>query len=325
MEQRALVVSVAAGRAAPMPAAGPVVRTRRVRRAAPGRLLCWQLALGLAAVAVRQSWPLLAGLGGAAVALVLAATVRRRGRLLYEVIALWCRFLFRRGRRLPRGDSAAVTSIIRPCTVTPTLVSSFPAPADLLTSAGLPELFGVTTVFHATARPGAPRRVWLALDLARTTEMLADDELIPVLRHGMLLMRRTLHERGVRTEPVPENVVSYSGEVREGWRFVRTGPLSHACFALGGDDRPDLQRLTATLLSRSPGVAVTVSRSARWSGGDVTTTTHLHLAAPNPTAIDAAASHAARLLSPIAIRLTRLDGAHLAGIAASLPIGGPLP
>lgn len=355
--RQALVVSVAAGQVSPMRTLPPGVQTNRVRRIAPGRVLCWQLALALAAVAMRQSWPVLAALGCAAAALVLAATVRHRGRPLYRVVTLRCRLLYRTRRRHvadarsllaalrpgaavhPGQDSTTivtqrtvVASIIRPHAVTASLLSSFPAPADLLSAAGLPETFGVTTVFHADATPGAPRRVWLALELARTKEILADDEVIPLLHHGVRLIQRTLHEGGVRTEGVPEDAALAAittqvppGEIREGWRRVTTGPVSHACFALSRDDRPDLQRLTATLLSRSPGVAVTVTRTARRYRGELTSATRLHLAAPNPTAVDAAAGHAARLLSPTAIRLTRENGAHLAGIAASLPIGGLIP
>lgn len=357
--RQALVVSVAAGRVAPSPlrTLRPGVETNRVRRIAPGRLLCWQLALVCAIVATRLTWPFPVAPGCVAVALIVVGVARYRGRPLHRVLALRARFLVRRRRHqaadarallavLRTGAStrtvdpgtaivsrpAAAATVIRPHAVTAPLLSSFPAPADLLTSAGLPENFGVTTVFHATAQPGAPRQVWLALELARTNEFLTDDELVPVLRHGLSLVQRTLHESGVRTEAVAEDEVLNAittqvspGDVRDTWRFAVAGRLSHACFTLSRDDRPDLQRLTATLLSRSPGVAVTVARTARRHRDDVTSTTRLHLAAPNPVAVDAAASHAARLLSPTAIRLVREDGAHLASVAAVLPIGALIP
>lgn len=365
-EQPALVVSVAAALPAAAPAPMPAThRPVRSRSAAPGQLLCCQLAIALGTFCLGQPWPVAAIAAIGAGALVVTAVVRSRGRWLYQLVVTRCRFLLRARRHdLPDNTAKARTllglllpgstirtvhighrpatvisrpsgpaAIIRPRTVSPPLIASFPAPAELLVSAALPELFGIQTVFHAGARPGAPRRAWLTLHLSRTVEILTDDELNPLLHNGLRLIQRALHEAGVRSEPVPEDAALTAitalthlarggNTVREEWRYLRMGSVSQACFLLARDDRPDLQRLTGTLLARSPGVAVTVTRTARWNRGQIATGTLLRLAATNQTAIDAAAGHAARLLSPAAIRLTRLDGAHLSGVAASLPIGG---
>jgi hypothetical protein len=310
-------------------------------------------------------WPIgVAAIAGAAT-LVISTVVRQDGRWLYQVAALRCRFLLRTRRHaLPENDAKArtllglllpdsttrnvetgrgpivtisrpggLTAVIRPCAVTAPLISSFPAPAELLVSAGLPVPFGVQTVFHTGARPGSAANAWLAVHIVRTAEIPADEDLIPLLHNGVRRIERTLERAGMRTEPLPEDAVftaitalaHVSGgrnEVREDWRFVRTGAVSQACFVLDADERPDLQRLVGTLLARNPGVAFTATRTARSSAGGARTATLLRLAATTEAAVEAAAGQAARLFSLTGIHLTRLDGTHLSGVAQSLPIGG---
>ncbi|WP_236796591.1 hypothetical protein [Amycolatopsis sp. GM8] len=362
-ERRSLVVSVAARpHAAPsaaVPMAAPVVaqpRPRRFRKPVPGQILCWQIAIVLATMAARQPWPTAALAVAGAGVLVAASVARYRGRRLYQVMLLQCRSVLRaRRHRVPDGSGLlrllmpgsvardvetgqgpvvtishveGLTAILRPRTVTKLLLSSFPAPGELLAAAGVPWC-EVQTVFHAPARHDRAAGIWLAVSIARTPGMATDDELILLLHKGLHRIQQVLERSGVRTGPMDSGAaltaitgLAHIGggrqELRQSWRLVRTRGVVQACFLLDGQDRADLQRLVGTLLTRYPGVAVTATRSAR--AGE--TSTLLRLAAATETAVDAAATHAAHLLSPTGIHLTRLDGAQLAGLAASLPIGG---
>lgn len=111
-------------------------------------------------------------------------------------------------------------------------------------------------------------------------------------------------------------------EVREDWGFWRTGVVSHACFRLAGWDRlsdHEVHGLLTGLAARTAGVAVTVTVAAR-SGHLVTAV--LRLAAPTESAVEAAAAYLTGPLASSGVRLVRLDGSQMAGVAASLPIGG---
>jgi type VII secretion protein EccE len=359
--------------AAPSEARRPTALSRRkTRRLAVGQIICWQGAILLIALSLRQPWPIAVAAGAGATALVAPTAVRVRGRWLYELALLGCRFVFRARRHdLPKRDEAAssllglllpgstvrtvetgqgpimaishrygVAAVIQPRTVTTTPIASLPAPAALLPdSDGVPYRFGVQSVFHAGARPGAPAGVWLAVHVVRTVQAPTDEELTLALRNGLRRVRRALGRAGVATEPLPEDaalaavarlahITGGRNELRESWRFWRTGTVSQACFTLAGWDRlaePDTRRLVDELLTRTPGVAVTVTLTAFTGPSGVRTDALLRLAAITEAAVDAAAKDMSPLLSSTGVHLTRLDGAHLSRVAASLPIGGFLP
>lgn len=222
---------------------------------------------------------------------------------------------------------AGLTAIVRPTAVGTAPISSFPSPAALLP--GLPGAVGVQLVFHSGARPENGVRMWVAVHAGRSAGTPSDDELIPLLHNGLRRVRRVLDQAAVPTEPVPADTalsavtaLAHVGrgrdEIRETWRFWRAGTVSQACFSLRGGDEPDLQRLADGLLSHTPGVAVTVTLSAR--GGS--TGALLRFAANTEAAVDAAADRAARVFSATNIQFKRLDGAHRRAVAASLPLGG---
>ncbi|WP_156960764.1 hypothetical protein [Amycolatopsis taiwanensis] len=222
---------------------------------------------------------------------------------------------------------AGLTAIIRPRAVGTAPISSFPAPVALLR--GLPAGVGVQLVFHSGARSEGSVRIWLAVHAGRNLETPSDDELIPLLHNGLRRVRRSLDKAGVPTGLLPVDTglaavtaLAHVGqgrdEIREAWRFWRTGTVSQACFSLRGGDESDLHRLADGLLSHTPGVAVTVTLSARGGSTDAL----LRFAATTEAAVDAAADRAARLFSATDIQFRRLDGIHRRAVAASLPIGG---
>ncbi|MBB4688369.1 type VII secretion protein EccE [Amycolatopsis jiangsuensis] len=214
---------------------------------------------------------------------------------------------------------------------------TFPMPAELLPPSNDddPE-FAVQVAFHAGTRPGSPVRTWLAAGAVRSADVPGDAELELALRNALRRIRRALARAGVPADPPPPDTVSAAltalahvtggrNELREDWRFWRTGPVSQACFTLDGWGTPAdpvAAGLTAGLLAPITGitgVAVSLTLAAR-TGGDRSAI--LRLAATTEAAVDAAADRLARFLVPAGVRLSRLDGGHFPAVAASLPIGG---
>jgi type VII secretion protein EccE len=228
-----------------------------------------------------------------------------------------------------------MTAQLKPSTLTPELLSRLPMPAALLPAA-TDHVFGVQLVLHVGIRPDTPRRLWVAVHAARTVETPVDAELTMALRNALRRVRRALDRAGVPAQPLAEeqalsaiaglaHITGGRTEVREDWRYWRTGPVSQATFRLTGWDRlTDTQTrgLVNSLLPGIPGVASTITLGAR-------TERHreprahgtLRLAATAETAVEAAARHMTTRLAPSGVRLTRLDGTQAAGVAASLPIG----
>jgi type VII secretion protein EccE len=197
-------------------------------------------------------------------------------------------------------------------------------------------LFGVQFVLHTGVRSDAPRRLWVAVHAARTVDTPVDAELTLALRNAMRRVRRALDRAGVPAQPLAEeqalsmiaglaHVTGGRSEVREDWKYWRTGPVNQATFLLTGWARlTDAQTrgLLNSLLAGVPGVASTVTFGARTERrGDPRACATLRLAATTEAAIDAALGHLANRLAPSGVRLARLDGNQRSGVAASLPIG----
>ncbi|WP_406631302.1 type VII secretion protein EccE [Amycolatopsis sp. WGS_07] len=211
---------------------------------------------------------------------------------------------------------------------------TFPDPAALLPPpAGEDPEFAVQAAFHAGTRPNAPARIWLAAGALRSADHPGDAELELALRNALRRIRRALARAGIPADPPAEDAVAAAftalahvnggrDELREDWRFWRTGPVSQACFALEGWATlpgPTAAALTARLLVPVAGVAVSLTVSARSGGGRSAV---LRLAATTEAAVDATAARFARGLASGGVRLSRLDGSHFPAVAASLPIGG---
>jgi type VII secretion protein EccE len=322
----------------------------------------------LVLVSARQPWPVVVSASAGALVLVALTSVRLRGHWLYELAALGSAYLVRTRRHvLPADEGKALallrlllpgsatstvetghgpimavshprgmTAILHPQEVTAAVIASFPTPAELLPDTdGQPGELGIQTVFHAGARPGAPK-LWVAVHAERTVATPLDEELTLVLRNALRRVRRALARAGKPTEPLAQDTAYATvtalahidggrHEVREDWRFWRTGAVSQACFTLDGLEElgeRELRRLVSLLLGRTPGVAVTVTLNALSGNDGLRVSAVLRLAAATEAAVEAAAGHIARPLSPLGIHLTRLDGTQLSGVAASLPLGG---
>jgi type VII secretion protein EccE len=180
----------------------------------------------------------------------------------------------------------------------------------------------------------------VAVHAARTVETPVDAELSLALRNAMRRVRRALDRAGVPAQPLAEeqalsaiaglaHITGGRTEVREDWKFWRTGPVSQATFQLTGWGKlTDTQAkgMINSLLAGIPGVASTITLGARTERrGDPRASATLRLAATTEAAVDTAAGHMTNRLAPAGVHLSRLDGTQLSGVAVSLPIGVSLP
>ncbi|GAA4698707.1 hypothetical protein [Phytohabitans rumicis] len=325
-------------------------------------VLCWQIAVAAVVLAVRQPLPVLVGLSVGAAALVALTAVRVDGRWLCERGALAAGYLCRpRSRELP-DEAAKVPALldllVPGCTVRsvqtgdgPAMATSHrggltvvlrphservPAPRALLSLVdGQPGTLGVQTVHHAGVRRGGPAKAWLAVHAIRAVDAPDDDDLALVLRNSVRRMRRALTRSGTPAQPLAEeagraliaglaHVAGGRDDVREDWRFWRTGGVCQATFQLRGWHRlADARsgRLIAELLTAVPGVAVTVTVAARSGPDRPRVDGVLRLAATTEAAVETALAALAVRAAACGIRLVRLDGTQARGVAASLPIG----
>lgn len=322
------------------------------------QVVCWQVAVLTVVLAAPGPWPIPAAATAGAAILLVATGVRVRGHWCYELAWLVLRFHLRARRHDLPGDADGVpallgllspgstprsvatahgsvlaisherglTAMIRPRA---TVHGFVPEHTALLPEGEEPT--GVRTVFHSGPSPGRPIGLWFAVHAERTVEAELDDELILVLRNGLRRVRRVLERAGLRTEPVArdEAFATITGLVgghpgmREDWRFVHTGALSHACFRLDGWHRvagEDVRRLVPLVLGGTVGVAATLTVTSRSAPGRRRPEAVLRLAAPAEVAVDQVASGVAGLLASAGVGLTRLDGGHLPALAASLPL-----
>jgi type VII secretion protein EccE len=198
----------------------------------------------------------------------------------------------------------------------------------------------VQLVLHAGVRPDTPRRLWVAVHAARTADTPVDAELALALRNALRRVRRALDRAGMPTQPLAEeqalaaiaglaHITGGRTEVREDWRFWRTGPVSQAAFRVTGWDaltEAQARGLLGGVLAGVPGVATTLALGARTERrGEPRASVGLRLAATSEAAVGRATDILAGRLAPSGVRLARLDGTHQSGVAASLPIGVFLP
>jgi type VII secretion protein EccE len=115
---------------------------------------------------------------------------------------------------------------------------------------------------------------------------------------------------------------------REGWSWLQIGGLAQTTYRLRqrpGQPAETTRRLVSRILA-SPASATTVAVAAghRTEGGRTVTAVDVtvRLAAPDAAALHAAGQALRKLLAPERARADRLDGAHLDGLAASLPLAG---
>jgi type VII secretion protein EccE len=243
------------------------------------------------------------------------------------------------GPAMTLSHRGGLTAVLQPNGGAPDLVT-LPTPAALLPHGdGQMCPWGVQTVYHAGVRRDGPTRVWLAVRAARDADAPGDDELTLFLRNAVRRVRHALGRAGVPAEPLAEqaalaaiaglaHVTGGRHEVREEWRFWRTGPVCQTTVRMQGWHRlGDWQanRLVADLLAVIADVAVTVTIAASSGPHGPQLAGVLRLAATTEAAVEAALAAMRARATAYGVRLARLDGTHSRGVAASLPIGVFLP
>jgi len=239
------------------------------------------------------------------------------------------------GPAMAVSHQGGLTAQLKPPALTPELLSALPMPAALLPTA-TDHAFAVQLVLHVGVRPDTPRRLWVAVHAARTVDTPVDAELSLALRNALRRVRRALDRAGVPAQPLAEeqalsaiaglaHVTGGRTEVREDWRYWRTGPVSQATYRLTGWDRltdAQVRGLVSSMLAGVPGVASTITLGARTERrGDPRGGATLRLAATTEAAVEMAAGHLTNRLAPSGVRLVKFDGTQRTGVAASLPIG----
>lgn len=315
-----------------------------------------------------RTWPAITVVACCGLALGAFVTVRVRGQLLCEWVALAVRFLLReRAADLPSADpGAALLRLVRPeARGSHTMIGDAQAfvvsdtagvgavlrpesaragapplsPRDLLPGAEPALAYAVQVVHHTGVDRSQPQRVWLTLQALRTADVYADDDVRAALANVVRRVRRRLRKSGTpfRTLTEQETFGSYAalahvnagrGTVREDWWLWHSGPIRHATFRLDGWSaltQPAAARLVRWLLAAAPDTAVTVSCTAHHNptdpGSPPVTEAVLRIATSRPEALDAAVADVAQLATEVGVTLTRLDGRHAIGVAATLPLG----
>ena len=145
---------------------------------------------------------------------------------------------------------------------------------------------------------------------------------------------RLLTKAGLPARPLsPQSALNALTEVSghdpaqpvcETWTGLQIGGLHQAVFRLRR--WPERGPLTARLLTM-PASSTTVAITAAQHAGATPTPAEvtIRLAAPTPAALALAMTALRRLVATIDARVTRLDGAQLDGLAATLPLGGGAP
>ncbi|MEV0272601.1 type VII secretion protein EccE [Hamadaea sp. NPDC050747] len=337
------------------PGPPPATTTRatiRSRRVVLTQLVCWQLGLVAAMIAVRQPWPVATVSIVTTVAFLLVTAVPVRGRRAYQWLFLRCGFWRReRDRDLPDQAGAALLRFLSPQAVTvpgelfmmsraagATAVlqpsgelGALPSAADLLPGADEALAFVVQVVWHAGTDRTRPPRTWIALQARRTVDVHRDDDVGRVLSNAVRRVVRRLRQEGLIARPLAEQEVlgtlaalahvnAGRGQVRETWRYWRSGPVAQVTFRIG-----ERRGLPDQLLALAPGVAITLAVSAHRRPGQAAAMTEavVRLAAVDPAALESAAADVERIAQENGVDVERLDGRHGRGVAATLPIGGP--
>jgi type VII secretion protein EccE len=175
----------------------------------------------------------------------------------------------------------------------------------------------------------AQQRALVAVRVQRTQEW-RDEELHRALSGLVRKVRRRLAPLPVRVlgeRPllrVLAETAHHVGEPgRETWRGIQLGGLRQASFRVSRwpDIDPDAIRRLVSRMLALPGAATTVSMTAApraHAGDDLAFDLTVRLAAPG--SLSAAAGELHRLLQGEGAVARRLDGEHLAGLAATLPL-----
>lgn len=294
-----------------------------------GRLVCQWIMLGCRFLLRERGTDLPAEDQGAA----LLALVRPHAHCTHTMIGDAQAFLV--------SDVAGVGAVLRPEPGRREPGPPLLTPRDLLPESSDEQAvaYAVQVVHHAGVDRSQPPRVWLTLQALRTAEIHADEDVCAALANVVRRVRRKLRRAGMpfRTLSDQETLGSYAalahvnagrGRVREDWWHWQSGPIRHATFRLDGWPALSRQagaRLVRWLLAAAPDTAVTVSRTAHHNptapGAEPVVSAVLRIATSRPEALTAAVIDMERLANEVGVTLNRLDGQHIHGLAATLPVG----
>ncbi|MEU4238889.1 type VII secretion protein EccE [Actinoplanes sp. NPDC026619] len=120
-----------------------------------------------------------------------------------------------------------------------------------------------------------------------------------------------------------------AGPAQETWPGLRVGGLAQTTFRLvrWPDMRVETSRRLVTRMLTLPAAATTVSLTAgpRPAAGPTPVDLTVRLAAPEPTSLGIAGQALRKVVAAEHAHVRRLDGEHLAGLAATLPLGSGEP
>jgi len=223
--------------------------------------------------------------------------------------------------------------------------------AQVITHAARPPVAQIVLGSSPAGRRATPRqRTWIALQSVRSPEAYLDEDLTKALLNAVrrLIRRLARDELPTRALDRDEALALLVGlahldepldgaqptRVSETWRAWETGPTTQACFRIGGWEEAgeDARQLVLHRLRQVPSLATTVAvaarRGGRRSAADVDVV--IRIAETSRVRLDNSADLLAFAVDSASgpagndprIRLERLDGDHLAAVAASLPLGG---
>jgi hypothetical protein len=245
--------------------------------------------------------------------------------------------------RLDDGHTAVVsrnggaTAVLRPRLAGADPVEALPRPEELL--GGTERLaLAMQLVFHGVAGNRRSPLGWIAVQAIRTPELSEEDAILRVLTAAVEWVSGRLAERDVAVDGFDQatmlgtvaslaHVSDDRGQVRERWRYWHCGPIAQAGFRLDGwAALPDAESrlLLRRLLTATTGAVVTVAVAAGTVDGEPgPEAATLRVAASSVERLERSVTMLRALASPQDVRLDRMNGEHLEGVVASLPLGTP--
>jgi type VII secretion protein EccE len=191
-------------------------------------------------------------------------------------------------------------------------------------------------------RVPAQRRAWIALQVMRPVDGCSDAELRQSLSSAVRRLQRRLSKEGTPARALDRadalaallklthldgGATAQHAEVRERWSAWLAGSVPQACFRIR--TWPDLAAPAGReLIDRLVSVTsrtTTVALATRRAGTEIEIEAVIRIAADDATQLEVAAKALAAAAASSGASLERLDGEHVHGVAASLPLGGFLP
>jgi ESX secretion system protein EccE len=197
-------------------------------------------------------------------------------------------------------------------------------------------------VLHTGVRADLAVRAWLTVSARRTPEIATDEQVGQVLANTVRRIVRRFDRTHVEALPLDEAALLASvgalahtnagrGHLRERWSTWSAGAVLQVCLRLNGFARlrpPAGQALVEALLGTVTGSAQTLAVTVESPGRPGEPTRYdavLRVAAAHPATLDSALTVLGTLARSYGVEPQRLDGRHATGVAATLPLGIPLP